>query len=307
MTTQYTIEHLIIDFDDYKVKSNGVDVNIDLKAVKVLEILVNNTGKTVDVDSFMDQVWANKPSSPEVVTSAIARLRKLFKMTGVDGDLIVTVHKIGYRYEEPKSHPTKNISPSKYKLLAIILSALFLISLIVYIKHYIGSPAKLDLESSEITLLKSEKESKVTQIYILRHTEKSIKNPENPNLSDIGIRHAKYWKKTLKHIEFDRVFTTKFKRNKKTAEILSQELKIKPELYYPMSFEVLKFVEEIKGEKVLIIGHSNTIPDMVNRLIGETKYPPMSHKNYDQLYIIIINENGDASSSLLHIEQPEKF
>jgi len=71
-----------------------------------------------------------------------------------------------------------------------------------------------------------------------------------------------------------------------------------------MSFNVLKFISLIRGEKVLIIGHSNTIPDMVNRLIDETKYPPMSHENYNVLYIVSINKNGDTSSSMLHIEMP---
>ena len=71
-----------------------------------------------------------------------------------------------------------------------------------------------------------------------------------------------------------------------------------------MSFDTVKFIKEIQGQKVLIIGHSNTIPDMVNRIIDETMYPPMSHKNYNLLYLITINENGNTSSSVLHIEMP---
>ncbi len=71
-----------------------------------------------------------------------------------------------------------------------------------------------------------------------------------------------------------------------------------------MSFDVLKFLKLIQGQQVLIIGHSNTIPDMVNRIIGETKYPPMSHENYNILYTVSINSKGESSSSMLHIEVP---
>ena len=45
---------------------------------------------------------------------------------------------------------------------------------------------------------------------------------------------------------------------------------------------------------------------MVNRLIGESKYPPMSHENYNLMYLITIDKNGHTSSSLMHIEQPDK-
>jgi DNA-binding winged helix-turn-helix (wHTH) protein len=74
------IEHLSIDFIDHSIKSNGIELNIDQKAVEVLKILIDNAGQTVTIDAFMQSVWKDKPSSNEVVTSAIARIRKLFKM-----------------------------------------------------------------------------------------------------------------------------------------------------------------------------------------------------------------------------------
>ena len=308
MNDTYIIKHIAIDFDDFKVTSNGVEISIDHKAVEVMQMLIENAGQTVNSNDFMDQVWNDKPSSPEVVPAAIARLRKMFKKAGISDDIIVTVHKVGYRYEPIADESTSESYSHKHSLLKLATLALLLVGLLastgLNIKHYLGSKPENKLATIDAARRNQESLSEVTQIYIIRHTEKADDTAENPNLSAAGIERAKYWKKVLQHIQFDQVFTTDFKRNMQTAKLISNDSSVKPELYYPMSFDVLKFINLIKGQKVLIVGHSNTIPDMVNRLIDQTKYPPMSHENYNILYVVNINKNGDTSSSMLHIEKP---
>jgi 2,3-bisphosphoglycerate-dependent phosphoglycerate mutase len=309
----YDIRHIKVDFNDHKLTSNGVELSIDHKAIEVLELLVNHAGETVTSDSFMEQIWHDKPSAPEVVPAAIARLRKLFKQAGVADDLIVTVHKVGYRFEPPQEPSSNQESENQSHgsklfpvLFAITLLALLTTLFLYFRKDEINLPA-VHITDDEAREIQPVSQSNVTQIYILRHTEKQDDTAEDPILSAAGIARAKYWKKVLQNIEFDQVFTTNFKRNIQTAKLISDANSIKPELYYPMSFDVLKFLNLIKNQKVLIIGHSNTIPDMVNRLINETQYPPMSHENYNILYIITIHDNGDTSSSMLHIEMPEQY
>ena len=309
MNKTYKIKHIIIDFDDFKITSNGVEMSIDHKAIEVMQMLTENAGETVNSHDFMDRVWQDKPSSPEVIPAAIARLRKMFKKAGISEDIIVTVHKVGYRFEpieetEAAAPNRKKTHPLLQAVTLILIMGGLLLSMGLNVKHYIGNLDKDKLAAIDAANRKQESLSDVTQIYIIRHTEKADETAENPELSAAGIERAKYWKEVFQHIEFDQVFTTDFVRNIQTAEIISTDNSIKPELYYPMSFDVLKFINLIRGEKVLIIGHSNTIPDMVNRLIDETRYPPMSHENYNILYIVNINKNGDTSSSMLHIEKP---
>lgn len=302
MTEKYTLKHLIFDFEDHRVLSNGVEITIDHKAVEVFKLLAENTGETIHIDDFMDKVWADKPSGPEVVTGAIARLRKVFKMTGLD-EQIVTVHKIGYRFE-PKLEPTAK-QPANISKWLWLLSGLLLVSLGINFKQSFTTTSKLDLKNSNEFAITAESASGMTQIYMLRHAEKDNYDESDPDLSDYGLDHAKYWKKVLQHITFDQIYTTDFKRNLKTAAIISKDSNIKPEIYYPMSFEVLKFINKVKGQKILVIGHSNTIPDMVNRIIGESKYPPMSHKNYNTLHLVTVDKNGDTASTVLNIEMPQ--
>ncbi len=311
MENTYNIKHLTVDFADHKITSNGVEMSIDYKAVKVLMLMIENSGTTVTTDQFMEAVWQDKPSAPEVIPAAIARLRKMFKQAGISDEIIVTVHKVGYRFmppegEEAHNHPPSKSSPPQLQrmFMLLLLGSLFA-SVAFNIKHYLSRVDQKQLAATKAQNLNQESASQTTQLYIIRHTEKASDTAENPDLSPAGIERAKYWKKVLQHIEFDQVFTTDFIRNVQTAKLVATESNIKPELYYPMSFDVLKFLQLVQGQKVLIIGHSNTIPDMVNRLIDETKYPPMSHENYNLLYLITINQNGDTSSSLLHIEKPQ--
>lgn len=313
MNNTYDIKHITIDFDDHKITSNGVEMSIDHKAIEVLELMVKNANETVSTDAFMDKVWHDKPSSPEVIPAAVARLRKLFKKAGVSDDLIVTVHKVGYRYEPLAaetavdgnlSSANKRKHPLLQALVLLLILGALLGSMALNIKHYMWNLSDEKLAEIQAANIAKESDSNVTQIYILRHTEKED-DSEDPMLSAEGINRANYWKKVLQHTDFSKVFTTDFKRNIQTANIISEESTVQPDLYYPMSFDVMKFINQIRGQKVLVIGHSNTIPDMVNRLIDETKYPPMSHENYNIMYIVNINENGETSSSMLHIENPK--
>ena len=49
------------------------------------------------------------------------------------------------------------------------------------------------------------------------------------------------------------------------------------------------------GKRVLISGHSNTTPTMVNKLIGKSKYSDMSDSDNKSLFIVnILNSNAEV-------------
>ena len=56
-----------------------------------------------------------------------------------------------------------------------------------------------------------------------------------------------------------------------------------------------------KIEVVLIVGHSNTIPDFVNGLINENVYSQIDDLNNSNLYVVNICESG-ISHKLLKID-----
>lgn len=310
MQDKLTIRHVVVDFGEHTFLSNGVPIKIDPMAIATLQLLVEKSGKAVTIDEFMQTVWLGKPSSPEVVTSAVARLRKAFKKSGISDDLIVTVPKTGYRFDQPATTAAATIAPAAVRrspLMTAVAATLMLIllgSMALNARSYFSAPKATNLRYQPTAAIQPQSESAVTQIYILRHTEKVDEDAENPKLSKLGVQRARYWKSVLQNVDVQRIFTTDFDRNIQTAKILGEDYSINPEIYYPLSFDVLKFINEVKGQHVLIIGHSNTIPDMVNRLVGESRYPPMSHLDYDNLFLVTINASGETSSTQLHIEMP---
>lgn len=130
--------------------------------------------------------------------------------------------------------------------------------------------------------------NKASTYYLIRHAEKDRTNADNkdPHLTEKGLLRAENWAKTLKHVQFDAVYSTNFNRTIETAQPIadSQQLKI---TYYDPRINLKHFLKETRGKKVLVVGHSNTIPNLVNSLIGKKKYDLIEDTNNSNLYIVI--------------------
>ena len=62
------------------------------------------------------------------------------------------------------------------------------------------------------------------------------------------------------------------------------------------------FLESTKGETVLVVGHSNTTPTFVNKLLGQDKYKQIDDSNNANLYIVTILPSGEITDQVLVIE-----
>ena len=62
------------------------------------------------------------------------------------------------------------------------------------------------------------------------------------------------------------------------------------QFYDPKNMDVESFINNNLGGEVLIVGHSNSTPELVNKFIGEEKYPSMDDSDNSSLFIVrIIN------------------
>ncbi|MGB4846491.1 MAG: hypothetical protein WBP41_01160 [Saprospiraceae bacterium] len=46
---------------------------------------------------------------------------------------------------------------------------------------------------------------------------------------------------------------------------------------------------------VLIVGHSNTIPALLNLMVGANTYPDLPETEYDNLFVVNVSAKGDAT------------
>lgn len=119
-------------------------------------------------------------------------------------------------------------------------------------------------------------------IYVMRH----LHTPEgatDPDLTDEGQRHARLLADRFKPGDIDVIYVNSTKRTQQTAAPLAAKLGITPKFYDPRDTAAL--VAALKAEKgtVLVVGHSNTVPDIVAGL-GGTRPAPLSHPDFADIW-----------------------
>ena len=134
----------------------------------------------------------------------------------------------------------------------------------------------------------SNKKNSITTFYLIRHAEKDRSNPDekNPKLTSKGLERANNWAKYFDSIPLNSIYTTSYKRTMQTIDPVSRKKNIEPKIYSPNKINIQNFIETNYGKNILISGHSNTTPDMVNRLIDEKKYEDMLDTDNKSLYVV---------------------
>jgi len=141
-----------------------------------------------------------------------------------------------------------------------------------------------------ISAQENNKTSEISTYYFIRHAEKVKSKDPNPELSTEGELRAKKWAEIFSQISFDAIYSTDYIRTQNTALPTAQSKGLEIILYHPKKIDYEKFLEETKGKTVLVVGHSNTTPEFVNKLIGTEKYKLIDHETFGNLYIVEITE-----------------
>ncbi|CAM4388882.1 histidine phosphatase family protein [Zobellia roscoffensis] len=142
----------------------------------------------------------------------------------------------------------------------------------------------------------------VSTFYFIRHAEKDRSDSENtdPELNQRGLGRAMHWAEILKDVELDVIYTTDYQRTSMTAAptAVKQELDVK--YYEPQNVNIEQFKADNLGKNVLVVGHSNTTPDFVNKMIDIDLYYEMEDNDNGSLFVVQLI-NGQATSQRLHI------
>jgi broad specificity phosphatase PhoE len=121
------------------------------------------------------------------------------------------------------------------------------------------------------------------KIYIMRHLQKAEGN--DPPLSAEGAANAQKLVAILGKHKIKAIFATPTKRAVETGEPLAKALKLKVTSYDPRDPAALKTaVDAIKGA-ALIVGHSNTVPDIVAQFGGE-QVGPLADTDYGTIFVV---------------------
>jgi phosphohistidine phosphatase SixA len=105
------------------------------------------------------------------------------------------------------------------------------------------------------------------------------------------MMRAKRWATYFEPIKIDAIYITQYIRTKQTISLIAQQKQISPKRYDPNTVYSKAFLKETNGKTVLIAGHSNTTPQLVNKLIGEEKFKEMDDSDNSTLFKVTINGN----------------
>ena len=141
----------------------------------------------------------------------------------------------------------------------------------------------------------------VTTFYLIRHAEKDLSNADNidPELTQKGLGRAMHWAEILDDVSLDAIYSTDYERTSQTAAPAAVKQDVIVTFHNPMDLDIEQFKIDNLGNDVLVVGHSNTTPDLVNRLIGEEKYLQLDESEYGHLFIVQVI--GDKTTDT-HLE-----
>jgi broad specificity phosphatase PhoE len=139
----------------------------------------------------------------------------------------------------------------------------------------------------------------VTTVLIVRHAEKAIGTPGVP-LNEEGHARAQ----TLMHVAGDAgvaaVYASESLRNQQTVQPLADQLGVPVQVIAAADTEGLvdHLQSNYPGEVVVIAGHRNTIPAIIEELGGGT-IRPIPDEDYDGLFVVTVSRFREAE--VLHL------
>lgn len=142
----------------------------------------------------------------------------------------------------------------------------------------------------------SERELETTFI-VVRHAEKATDDPEDPALDADGEARAEALARELADVPLTAIYSTPTKRTRGTAAPVAAEKSLEVRDYDPaLAATELATLLHIRhaGDAILLVGHSNTVPDIVTALCA-CPVEAMSEAEYGDLFRVRIASGGKAT------------
>jgi broad specificity phosphatase PhoE len=149
----------------------------------------------------------------------------------------------------------------------------------------------------------------VKTIIVVRHAEAEHQPGGDPSLTADGRARALELARVLADTQLSSVYITHYQRNRQTAAPLSRKAGEKPprviDPWGPAVRPEPTVIDEVPatvaalraepwGATALVIGHSNTVPDLVRGLTGNA-LPASEPIIFDRMWIVTLARDGTAS------------
>jgi broad specificity phosphatase PhoE len=159
---------------------------------------------------------------------------------------------------------------------------------------------RLGLAVTFVFLLLARDAAAQKAIVLVRHAEKAIdSNEPGVPLSEEGQARAERLADTLKNAGVTAIYATDTERARRTAEPLARALRLDVRIYEPRDASGKPapriLIDRLRKEEprgiVLVVGHANTVPDLLSAL-GHAGKIEIPSTRYDDLFIAVPKPDG---------------
>jgi len=133
-------------------------------------------------------------------------------------------------------------------------------------------------------------------VYLVRHAEK-VDDSRDPALNHVGKERATLLARMLHDAGVTHVWSTDYLRTQHTARPLAVAAGLSVTSYDPRDLPGFAAKLRSSAGRHLVVGHSNTTPQLVQALGGDPG-TPIDDGEYDRLYVVTI-AGGTVTTSLL--------
>lgn len=134
-------------------------------------------------------------------------------------------------------------------------------------------------------------------VLIVRHAEKAAEPADDPPLTADGQKRAALLARMAGSSGASAAFATQYLRTQQTVEPLAAGLGLTVQQRDAADVDGLveQVLAENRGRTVVIAGHSNTVPMLVEKLTG-TPVPAIEETEYDNLYVVTASAAGQGTA-----------
>lgn len=139
-----------------------------------------------------------------------------------------------------------------------------------------------------------------TTAIVVRHAERASSPPADPPLTAAGQARANDLYRAVSDVGIDGIFATEFQRTKLSVQPTATGTGLTTQVVSAAdtSTMVNNIFANYRGGAVLVAGHSNTVPTIVE-LLGGGVIEPISEDDFDNMYIV--TNHGRCGTHVLRL------
>jgi 2,3-bisphosphoglycerate-dependent phosphoglycerate mutase len=128
----------------------------------------------------------------------------------------------------------------------------------------------------------------ITTVILIRHGERqAVAGNNDPHLSPDGRVRAKLLLHVLGNANLSTIYTSEFVRTIETAQPLASELGL-TSIQAPDAQQIKEdILSNHSGETVLVVGHTSTIPELI-QMLGDNNVHEIKDHEFDNMFLATI-------------------